>query len=84
MNLTLYKNSSDNRCINKNIKEILSLSGNLKNESRYQLMILALDASTKSTGYAIFAKEKLIQYGYFTASSSDLLCRLDKMKKEII
>lgn len=47
-------------------------------------MILALDASTKSTGYAIFDKEKLIQYGYFTASSSDLLCRLDKMKKEII
>ena len=46
-------------------------------------MILALDASTKSTGYAIFDKEKLIQYGYFTASSSDLLCRLDKMKKEI-
>ena len=57
---------------------------NLKNESGCQLMILALDASTKSTGYAIFDKEKLIQYGYFTASSSDLLCRLDKMKKEII
>lgn len=33
MNLTLYKNSSDNRCINKKIKQILSLSGNLKNES---------------------------------------------------
>ena len=33
MNLTLYKNSSDNRCINKQITQILSLSGNLKNES---------------------------------------------------
>ena len=33
MNLTLYKNSSDNRCINKKIKQVLSLSGNLKNES---------------------------------------------------
>lgn len=33
MNLTLYKNSSDNRCINKKITQVLSLSGNLKNES---------------------------------------------------
>ena len=33
MNLTLYKNSSDNRCINKKLKQVLSLSGNLKNES---------------------------------------------------
>lgn len=33
MNITLYKNSSDNRCINKKLNTILSLSGNLKNES---------------------------------------------------
>ena len=31
-------------------------------------MLLALDLSTKSTGYAIFDKDKLIESGCITAS----------------
>ena len=34
-------------------------------------MILSLDASTKSTGYAIFDEDKLITYGCISASSQD-------------
>ena len=33
MNISLYKNSSDSRCINKKITLVSSMTGNLKNES---------------------------------------------------
>ena len=35
------------------------------------MIILSLDLSTKSTGYAIFTDDKLTDYGCITASSTD-------------
>ena len=46
-------------------------------------MILALGASTKSTGYAIFDDLKLINYGCLTASSTDVIKRIQKIIKEL-
>ncbi len=42
-------------------------------------MTLAIDASTKSTGYSIFDKDKLIVYGLITASSTDVIARIYKI-----
>lgn len=47
------------------------------------MTILALDASTKSTGWSIFNNEKLIEYGCFTATSTDLIKRIYKITEEI-
>lgn len=43
------------------------------------MKILALDASTKSTGVALFEDEKLIDMDCFTASSTDLIKRIQKI-----
>ena len=45
--------------------------------------ILGLDASTKSSGWAIFEDKKLSSYGCITASSTDLFKRIHKMVDEI-
>ena len=45
--------------------------------------ILSLDASTKSTGYAIFEGTTLKTYGCITSSSTDLIKRIHKMVDEI-
>ena len=45
--------------------------------------ILALDMSTKSTGYAIYKHNKLIQYNYITATSNDLFNRIKVMMNAI-
>lgn len=45
--------------------------------------LLALDLSTKATGWAIFKDKKLGQYDCITASSSNLFHRIDKMVDEI-
>ena len=42
-------------------------------------MILALDLSTKSSGYAIFEDSDLISYGCLTASSTDAIERIQKI-----
>lgn len=42
-------------------------------------MILSIDASTKSSGWAIFDGTKLVDYGCFTASSTDLVKRIHKI-----
>lgn len=48
------------------------------------MSILAIDASTKSTGYAIFNDSKeLIDYNCITASSTDLIKRIYKMGSEL-
>lgn len=41
--------------------------------------ILALDCSTKSTGFAIYNNKELVDYGCIIASSSNLFNRIDKM-----
>lgn len=43
------------------------------------MYILALDASTKSTGVAVFDDTKLIHYECVTASSNDLIKRIQKI-----
>ena len=42
-------------------------------------MILALDLSTKASGWAVYDKNELIDYGCITAGSSNLFSRIDKM-----
>ena len=46
-------------------------------------MLLAIDASTKSLGYAIFDKNELQDYGCITAYSNDLISRISKIIKEL-
>ena len=48
------------------------------------MRILALDASTKSTGVALFEDTNLLDYTCFTASSADVITRITKMIKELI
>ena len=45
--------------------------------------IIALDMSTKSTGYAIYKHNKLVQYNYITATSNDLFNRIKVMLNAI-
>lgn len=47
------------------------------------MVILALDLSTKSSGYAVYENQDLIEHGYFTASSSNIYHRIHKMCDEI-
>lgn len=48
--------------------------------------ILALDQSTKITGWSVFDKEtkNLINYGFFTESNSDLGIRLTNIKEKVL
>lgn len=43
------------------------------------MKIIGLDCSTKSTGFSVFEDKELIDYGCITASSTDLLKRIDKI-----
>ena len=45
--------------------------------------IIALDMSTKSTGYAIYKHNKLVQYNYIIATSNDLFNRIKVMLNAI-
>ena len=47
------------------------------------MKFMALDVSTKSTGLAIFDNSKLIDYKLITASSTDLIKRIQKITNEI-
>lgn len=47
------------------------------------MITLALDASTKSTGWAIYNNQELKDYGCITAGSSNLFKRIHKMTDEI-
>ena len=43
------------------------------------MKVLAIDASTKSTGVALFDDKKLVKYDCFTASSTDLIKRIQNI-----
>lgn len=47
------------------------------------MKVLAIDASTKSTGVALFEDTKLIKYDCLTASSNDVIKRIQKIIKEL-
>lgn len=47
------------------------------------MKILALDLSSKSSGFAIFEDKKLIKSGCITASSTDVIKRIQKMTDSI-
>ena len=46
-------------------------------------MLLSIDPSTKSTGWAIFDNQELKEYGCITAGSSNLFKRIHKMTEEL-
>ena len=47
------------------------------------MVTLALDLSTKSSGWSIFENQELVKYGCITAGSANLYNRIDKMVDEI-
>ena len=47
------------------------------------MKVLAIDASTKSTGVALFDDTKLIKYGCLTASSTDLIKRIQSIIQQL-
>lgn len=47
------------------------------------MKVLAIDASTKSTGVALFEDSKLVKYACLTASSNDLIKRIQKIIKQL-
>lgn len=47
------------------------------------MKILALDCSTKSTGYALFEDNKLTEYGVLTAKSKDVFERIKSITNQI-
>ena len=47
------------------------------------MIVLALDLSTKSSGYAIFQDQNLIKHGCITAGSPNLYNRIHRMADEI-
>jgi Holliday junction resolvasome RuvABC endonuclease subunit len=47
------------------------------------MKILALDLSTKSTGWAVFDNSKLLDYGCVTATSTNVLNRIEKITDEL-
>lgn len=47
------------------------------------MKILALDLSTKSSGYALIEGRKLLEWGCFTASSSDPIARIKKISVQL-
>lgn len=47
------------------------------------MKLLALDASTKSTGLALFEDNKLLDYKCITASSTDVIKRITKIIREL-
>ncbi len=47
------------------------------------MRILAIDASTKSSGWAIFNDTKLEDYGCITAASADMIGRIQKIIKDL-
>ena len=48
------------------------------------MKLLALDASTKSTGLALFEDNKLLDYKCITASSTDMIKRITKIINELV
>ena len=47
------------------------------------MKVLALDLSTKSTGWAVFENKKLVDSGCITASSTNVLNRISKITDEL-
>ena len=47
------------------------------------MYILALDLSTKSSGWSVFEEDKLIDYGCIGAGSANLFHRIDVMTSEL-
>ena len=47
------------------------------------MYILALDMSTKASGFAVYQDKELIDYGCITAGSANLFSRIDKMIEEL-
>lgn len=53
-----------------------------KGSAKVEMKIIGVDASSKSFGYSIFEDKQLVSYGCLTASSTDLIKRINKILKE--
>lgn len=53
-----------------------------KGSAKVKMKIIGVDASSKSFGYSIFEDKQLVSYGCLTASSTDLIKRINKILKE--
>lgn len=47
------------------------------------MSVISLDLSTKSTGFAVFDRTKLVDFGCITASSTDVIKRIQKITSEL-
>ena len=47
------------------------------------MKVISIDASTKSTGVAVFDNEELIFYDCITASSTDVIKRIEKISNRL-
>jgi hypothetical protein len=47
------------------------------------MMVLAIDASTKSSGFAVYENQELKHYGCITAGSTNVFKRIHKMVDEL-
>ena len=64
---------------------MISRMGNLKEDLVLQVSnLLALDQSSRTSGYAIFKNGELHDYGHFTYDDVDMGVRLNKIKKKVL
>jgi Holliday junction resolvasome RuvABC endonuclease subunit len=55
----------------------------IEEEDFFIMIVLALDPSTKVTGFAVYKDQELIDHGYINAGSADVFNRIHKMISEI-
>lgn len=46
-------------------------------------IVLGIDLASKSSGYAVFQSKKILDYGCITATSTDLIKRIQKITKDL-
>lgn len=83
MNITLYSNSSDNNVVTKNLSQIASLSGSLRNESGIMSPSILIEGTYPSANYCYISDwgryyfiEEMISV---RNNLSEIRCRIDTL-----
>ena len=83
MNITLYSNSSDNNVVTKNISQIASLTGSLRNESGIMSPSILIEGTYPSANYCYISDwgryyfiEEIISV---RNNVSEIRCRIDTL-----
>ena len=83
MNITLYSNSSDNNVVTKNISQIASLTGSLRNESGIMSPSILIQGTYPSANYCYISDwgryyfiEEIISV---RNNISEIRCRIDTL-----